>query len=142
VPAASVAQTIAITGGTVYPVSDQARQRDGADPRRQSRGGRDQRDHSGRCRGVDVTGKWVTPGLIHANANAGPGVAGLNGLGEETSGGDLNPRLIPRGAGSGGVHDSSRANRGITSAILLPGGPFFRDRRPPWTISAIVSKTC
>jgi len=72
------AQTIAITGGTVYPVSGPKIERgtvlikDGkivavganvtvpADAQR-----------------VDATGKWVTPGFVFAGSNAGTGVSGL-----------------------------------------------------------------
>jgi imidazolonepropionase-like amidohydrolase len=75
VPAALAAQTIAITGGTVYPVSGPRVEgatvlmRDG----RIVSVGRGVAIPAG-ATVVDATGKWVTPGLIHAQSQLGLGV--------------------------------------------------------------------
>ena len=71
-------QTIAITGGTIYPVSG-PRIANGTVVIQNGRitaVGANVAVPAGATR-VDATGKWITPGLIHANANAGLGVAGL-----------------------------------------------------------------
>jgi imidazolonepropionase-like amidohydrolase len=131
-PATLRAQTIAITGGTVYPVSG---------PRLSNatvliRNGRivavgtNLTIPSGAVR-VDASGKWVTPGLIHANANAGLGVAGLNGLGEGAVRGEVNPSFNPIEAVDPAAFTIPIARTGgITSAILVPGGAFFPGQAP------------
>jgi imidazolonepropionase-like amidohydrolase len=92
VPATSMAQSIAITGGTVYPVSGPKLEhatvliRDGrivdvganvtipADATR-----------------IDATGKWVTPGLVHANTTLGlQQVGSVDGTNEATHSGHIN----------------------------------------------------
>lgn len=124
VPAAASAQTIAIIGGTVYPVSGPKIPngtvlfRDGlitavgssvAIPADAVR--------------VDATGKWVTPGFIHANANAGLGVARLGSFRESAVQGDVNPAFNPAEAIDPGAFDIPIARTGgITSAILGPNG--------------------
>jgi imidazolonepropionase-like amidohydrolase len=121
------AQTIAITGGTVYPVSGPKIEngtvliRDG----RIVSVGANVTVPSGATT-VDARGKWVTPGLIHAGANAGMGVAGLGGLGERTIQGEVNPSFSPaEGFDPAAITIPVARTGGITSAVLSPGGPFF-----------------
>jgi imidazolonepropionase-like amidohydrolase len=89
------AQTIAITGATVYPASGPKISngtiviQDG----RIRAVGANVAVPAGATR-IDATGKWITPGLIHANAGAGLGVAGLNGQQEGGVQGEVNPRSI------------------------------------------------
>ena len=74
------AQTVAITGGKVYPVSGPLIEggtvlmRDG----KIVAVGKDIAIPAGAER-VDATGKWVTPGLINANTNLGFGDVGFSG---------------------------------------------------------------
>ncbi|NOT08748.1 MAG: amidohydrolase family protein [Gemmatimonadales bacterium] len=126
-PAALAAQTIAITGGTVYPVSG---------PRipngtvvmvdgRITAVGANVPIPTGAAR-VDATGKWVTPGLIHSSAGAGLGVGGLNGFGEGRLQGDINPSFNPAEALDPASFNIAVARTGgVTGGILLPGGSFF-----------------
>jgi imidazolonepropionase-like amidohydrolase len=120
-------RSVAIMGGTVYPVSGPRIERgtvlirDGvivavgatvsipADAQR-----------------VDATGKWVTPGFIHASANAGLGVAGLGSFGESSVQGDINPSFNPAEAIDPASFTIPIARTGgITSAILGPNGTLF-----------------
>ena len=90
------AQTIAITGGTIYPVSG-PRIANGTVVIQNGRitaVGANVAVPAGAIR-VDATGKWITPGFIHANANAGLGVAGLGGQQEGGVQGDVNPSFNP-----------------------------------------------
>jgi imidazolonepropionase-like amidohydrolase len=74
------AQTVAITGGKVYPVSGPAIEggtvliRDG----KIVAVGKDVAIPNGAQR-VDATGKWVTPGLVNAGTNLGFGDVGFSG---------------------------------------------------------------
>ena len=128
VTAASVnAQTVAITGGTVYPVSGPAIQngtvlmRDG----KIVAVGADVAVPAGAQR-IDATGKIVTPGLIDASTQLG-----LVEIGGEPSTRDANAR------GTDGVAASFRSwdglnsesvlwaparNEGVTSVVVTPGG--------------------
>jgi len=121
------AQTIAITGGTVYPVAGPKIEngtvviRDG----RIVAVGANVAVPAGATT-VDARGKWVTPGLVHAGANAGMGVAGLGGLGERTLQGEVNPSFSPaEGFDPGAFSIPVARTGGITTAVLTPGGPFF-----------------
>jgi imidazolonepropionase-like amidohydrolase len=121
------AQTIAITGGTVYPVSGPKLSnatvliRDG----KIVAVGSNVTVPAGAIR-VDASGKWVTPGFIHANANAGLGVAGLNGEGEGRVAGDVNPSFNPaEGIDPAAFTIPIARTGGITTALLQPGGSFF-----------------
>lgn len=129
---AAKAQTIAITGGTVYPVSGPKITnativiQDG----RITAVGANPAVPAGATR-VDATGKWITPGLIHANAGAGLGVAGLNGQQEGGVQGEVNPSFNP----SEGVDPAAftipiARTGGITGALLVPGGSFFPGQIP------------
>jgi imidazolonepropionase-like amidohydrolase len=121
------AQTIAITGGTVYPVSGAAIQngtvlmRDG----RIIAVGANVTVPDGAQR-VDATGKIVTPGFIHSATQLG-----LVEIGGEPSTRDANAR------GTDGIAASFRSwdglnsesvmwtparNEGITSVVVAPGG--------------------
>jgi imidazolonepropionase-like amidohydrolase len=75
---------------------------------------------------VDATGKWVTPGLIHADATAGMGVAGLSGFGESSKQGDVNPSFNPlEGLDPAAITIPVVRTGGVTTGILQPGGPFL-----------------
>lgn len=126
------AQTIAITGGTVYPVSGPKLPnatvliRDG----KIAAVGSNLSIPADAIR-VDASGKWVTPGFIHANANAGLGVAGLNGQGEGGVQGEVNPSFNPaEGIDPAAFTIPIARTGGITSALLPPGGPFFPGQVP------------
>ena len=121
------AQTIAITGGTVYPVSGPKIERgtvlirDGrivavganvtvpADAQR-----------------VDATGKWVTPGLVFAGSNAGTGVSGLFQLNEGRKQGDVNASFSPaEGIDAASLTIGQTRTGGVTTTIAMPGGAFI-----------------
>jgi imidazolonepropionase-like amidohydrolase len=121
------AQTIAITGGTVFPVSG-ARIPNGTVLIRDGRitaVGANLAIPSGATR-IDASGKWVTPGLFHAAANAGLGVAGLNGFGESRVQGDVNPSFDPTEAIDPAAFTIPIARTGGVTGGLLPasGGLF------------------
>jgi imidazolonepropionase-like amidohydrolase len=122
------AQTIAITGGTVYPVSGPRIER-GTVLIRDGRivaVGADIEIPAGAQR-VDATGKWVTPGLIHAASRAGLGVGTVSGLGEGTRAGDVTPSFSPaEGVDPAALTLAETRTGGITTALLPPGGTFFR----------------
>lgn len=126
-PRALTAQTVAITGGTVYPVSGAPIQngtvliRDG----KIVAVGSDVAVPSGAVR-VDATGKIVTPGFINAGTQLG-----LVEIGGEPSTRDANAR------GTDGIAASFRSwdglnsesvlwaparNEGITSVVVAPAG--------------------
>lgn len=125
-------QTVAITGATVYPVSG---------PKisnativiqngRISAIGASVVVPAGATR-VDAAGKWITPGLIHANANAGLGVAGLNGQQEGGVQGEVNPSFNPaEGVDPAAFTIPIARTGGITGALLVPGGPFMPGQIP------------
>jgi imidazolonepropionase-like amidohydrolase len=114
-PVVATAQTIAITGGTVYPVSGPKIDNgtvlitDG----RITAVGRNVAIPAGAER-IDATGKWVTPGLFHAATQAGLSEAG----GPQFSGGYNDTRA----RGTDGVAASFRAWEGVNprSTFLLP----------------------
>lgn len=126
------AQTIAITGGTVYPVSGPRIAnatviiRDG----KIAAVGAGLAVPAGATR-IDAAGKWITPGLIHANANAGLGVSGLNALQEGRVQGEVNPSFNPaEGVDPAAFSIPIARTGGITVALLVPGGPFFPGQVP------------
>lgn len=125
VPAA--AQTIAITGGTVFPVSG-GRIQNGTVIIRDGRivaVGAGVAVPAG-ARVVDARGKWITPGLIHTNANAGLGVAGLGGFGEGSVQGEVNPSFNPaEGFDPAAATIPVARTGGVTTAVLGPDGSFF-----------------
>lgn len=121
------AQAIAITGGTVHPVSGAPIEhgtvliRDGrivavgadvaipADARR-----------------VDARGKVVTPGLIHASSNLGLlEVESIDATDETDVEGDVTPAFdVSAGLNPDNVRIPVARLEGVTSAIALPGGGF------------------
>ncbi len=127
VSAPLAAQTIAITGGTVFPVTGPKIERgtvvivNG----RIAAVGTGVAVPAG-ATVIDATGKWVTPGLIHADANAGAGVRSLGGFGEDSKQGDVNPSfsfataLDPEALGIPVARTG-----GVTTGVLLPGGQFM-----------------
>lgn len=121
------AQTIAITGGTVYPVSGPKIERgtvlirDGrivavganitipADAER-----------------VDASGKWVTPGFVFAGSNAGTGVSGLFQLNESRRQGEVNASFSPaEGIDANSLTIGQTRTGGVTTTIATPGGQFI-----------------
>lgn len=127
---AASAQTIAITGGTVFPVAGPRIERgtvliqDG----RITAVGANVPIPAGATR-VDATGKWVTPGLIHAASDAGLGVGGLGGFGERTMQGEVTAAFSPaEGVDPSALTLAQTRTGGITTSILPPGGSFVRGR--------------
>jgi imidazolonepropionase-like amidohydrolase len=125
-----VAQTIAITGGTVYPVSGPKIERgtvvivNG----KITAVGANVSVPSG-ATVVDATGKWVTPGLIHANANTPAGVAGLGGFGEQAKRGDVNPSFNPaEGLDPDAFGIPIVRTGGVTTGFIVPDGNFLPGR--------------
>ncbi|HEX7024966.1 MAG TPA: amidohydrolase family protein [Gemmatimonadales bacterium] len=126
------AQTIAITGGTVYPV---------AGPRipnativiqngRIVAVGTGVTIPAGATR-VDATGKWITPGLIHVRADAGLGVSGLGGQQEGGVQGEVNPSFNPiEGVDPAAITIPIARTGGVTGGLLAPGGGFFPGQAP------------
>lgn len=126
------AQTIAITGGKVYPVSGPGISsgtvliRDGrivavgakvVIPAEAVR--------------VDASGKWITPGFFHANANAGLGVASLGAFSESGVQGEVNPSFNPyEGIDPAAFTIPVARTGGITGGLLLPNGPFMAGKAP------------
>jgi imidazolonepropionase-like amidohydrolase len=126
------AQTIAITGGTVYPVSGPkvANATIIIQNGRITAIGANVTVPAGATR-VDAAGKWITPGLIHANAQAGLGVAGLNGQQEGGVQGEVNPSFNPaEGVDPAAFSIPVARTGGITGALLVPGGSFFPGQIP------------
>jgi imidazolonepropionase-like amidohydrolase len=126
------AQVIAITGGTVYPVSG-PRIPNGTviiQDGRITAVGANVAIPTGATR-VDAAGKWITPGFIHANANAGLGVAGLGGQQEGGVQGEINPSFNPaEGVDPAAFSIPIARTGGITGGVLVPGGAFFPGQAP------------
>ncbi len=121
------AQTIAITGGTVYPVSGPKIDRGTVviTNGRITAVGANVSVPAG-AQVVDATGKWVTPGLIHASTQAGTGVAGLFALNESRKQGDVTPSFNPLyGIDPGAFRIPIARTGGITTGIVNPGGSFL-----------------
>ena len=126
------AQVIAITGGTVYPVSGPKIPNGTVliNAGRITAVGANLAIPAGALR-VDATGKWITPGFIHANANAGLGVAGLSGQGEGGVQGEVNPSFNPAdGVDPAAFTIPIARTGGITGAVLVPNGAFFAGQAP------------
>ncbi|HET6681512.1 MAG TPA: amidohydrolase family protein [Gemmatimonadaceae bacterium] len=129
-PAAANAQTIAITGGTVHPVSGPPIEngtvliRDGriaavganvtvpADARR-----------------IDATGKWVTPGFINSATTLGLSEAGgpsfsggYNDTQAEGADGIAASFNAWRGLNPASTFIAPARDEGVTSVVVLPGG--------------------
>ena len=124
---AAAAQTIAITGGTVYPVSGPRIEngtvviRDG----RITAVGRDVPIPAGAQR-VDATGKWVTPGLVNAATQLG--VVEIGAVAETrdviASGEDgvSAAFTVWDGFNPASVHLAPARNGGVTTVGIIPAG--------------------
>jgi imidazolonepropionase-like amidohydrolase len=121
------AQTIAITGGTVYPVSGPKIERGTVlirDGRIIAVGANV--TIPGDAQRVDATGKWVTPGLVFAGSNAGTGVSGLFQFNEGRKQGDVNPSFSPaEGIDAASLTIGQTRTGGVTTTIATPGGTFI-----------------
>lgn len=127
VTAAGGAQTVAITNGTVYPVAGPKIERGTVviQSGRITAVGAGVAVPAG-ATVVDATGKWVTPGLIHAQARAGSGIAGLFGFGETSKQGDVTPSFNPReGLDPAAITIPVARTGGVTTGIIHPGGNFL-----------------
>jgi imidazolonepropionase-like amidohydrolase len=127
ITAVGTAQTVAITGGTVYPVSGPKIERGTVviTNGRITAVGSTVTVPAG-ATVIDAAGKWVTPGLIHASASAGTGVAGLGGLGEARKQGDVNPSFdLSAGIDPAALTIPVTRTGGVTTGVLLPNGPFL-----------------
>jgi imidazolonepropionase-like amidohydrolase len=126
------AQSIAITGGTVYSVSG-PRIPNGTvliQDGRITAVGANVAIPAGATR-VDAAGKWITPGLIHANANAGLGVSGLGAFQEGRIQGEINPSFNPaEGIDPAAFGIAVVRTGGVTGGVLVPGGSFFPGQAP------------
>ena len=122
------AQTIAITGGTVVPGTGAKIERGTViiTNGRITAVGAGVAVPSGATT-IDATGKWVTAGLIHSDANAGAGVRGLGGFGEAGVEGNVNPSFNPAaGLDPEAVALPIARTGGVTTGLILPNGSFIR----------------
>ncbi len=129
-PAPVPAQTIAITGGTIYPVAGPRIERgtvlirDG----RIAAVGANVAVPAG-ATVVDATGKWITPGLVHARAEAGLGIGSLSGFSEAGVQGDVTPSFTPaEGFDPDALTIPVARTGGITTGLLGPRGNFLPGR--------------
>ena len=133
-PSRLTAQTgaIALTGATVYPVSG-PRIPNGTvliQDGRITAVGANVAIPAGATR-VDAAGKWITLGLIHANANAGLGVSGLGAFQEGRIQGEINPSFNPvEGIDPAAFGIAVVRTGGVTGGVLVPGGSFFPGQAP------------
>lgn len=121
------AQTIAITGGKVYPVSGPAIEngtvliRDG----KIVAVGKDIAIPSD-AQKVDATGKWVTPGLVNAYTNLGFGDVGFSAgpreLRAKRGDGIASGFASWEGYNTQSVHIASTREGGVTSVLASPAG--------------------
>lgn len=122
-PAWTAAQTIAITGGTVYPVSGPKLEhatvliRDG---RIADVGTGVQVPSEATL--IDATGKWVTPGLIHGNTTLGlQQVGSVDATNEATHTGDINAAFnVAEGIDPATPLIAIARLEGVTSAVTGP----------------------
>lgn len=131
-PSGLPAQTVAITGATVFPVSGP--KIPGAtvvvQEGRIVAVGAGVAVPPGATR-IDAAGKWVTPGFIHAGANAGLGVAGLGAFSEGSVQGEVNPSFNPAdGIDPAAFTIPIARTGGITGGLLIPGGSFLPGQAP------------
>ena len=124
-PPVAAAQTVAIMGGMVLPISGPRLERatvlfrDG----RIVAVGTDVTVPAGAIR-IDATGKWVTPGLFHANTSLGlRQVGSVDGTNEATHAGDINAAFNV----SEGIDPSTPVIplarlEGVTTAVTAPAG--------------------
>ncbi len=122
-PSVMAAQTIAITGGTVYPVSGPKLEhatvliRDG---RIAEVGTSVQLPSDATV--IDATGKWVTPGLIHGNTTLGlQQVGSVDATNEATHTGDINAAFnVAEGIDPATPLIAIARLEGVTSAVTGP----------------------
>ncbi len=122
-PAIAAAQTIAITGGTVYPVSGPKLER-GTVLIRDGRivaVGSDVAIPAGATR-IDAAGKWVTPGLIHAGSSLGlHQVGSVDGTNEANHAGDVNAAFnVAEGIDPATALIPIARLEGVTTAVTGP----------------------
>ncbi|MHB1327255.1 MAG: amidohydrolase family protein [Gemmatimonadales bacterium] len=125
--ASAAAQTVAITNGTVYPVSGPKIERGTViiTNGRIAAVGAGVAVPAG-ATVVDAAGKWVTPGLVHSDAAAGTGIGGLQGFGEASKQGEINPSFdLTYGIDPEAISIPLARTGGITTGILLPNGSFL-----------------
>jgi imidazolonepropionase-like amidohydrolase len=149
-PASATAQTIAITGGKVYPVSGPVIEngtvlvRDGkivavganvAIPNDASR--------------IDATGKWVTPGLINALTNLGVAEIGaVQATVDRSARGDSGIAAsfpVWEGINPASTMLAPARNDGITSVVVVPTGGLIAGQAAlidlvPGTLSDMINK--
>jgi imidazolonepropionase-like amidohydrolase len=123
--ASTSAQTIAITGGTVYPVSGPKIEnativlQNG----RITAVGQGVPIPAGATR-IDATGRWITPGLIHASTTLGLSQVGsIDATNESERQGDIDASFnVADGLNPAVVNIPIARSQGITSAISRPTG--------------------
>jgi imidazolonepropionase-like amidohydrolase len=130
VPAAVHAQTIAITGGTVHPVSGPPIEhgtvvvKDGMIVAV----GADVTIPDGATR-IDATGKAVTPGLFHAATSIGVHLLETGGeeqATEDADSGAVSPSFaVAEGINPASIEIPVARMQGITTAVVLPDGDFL-----------------
>jgi len=123
----AAAQTVAITNGTVFPVSGPKIERGTVviTNGRVTAVGANAAVPAGATI-VDAAGKWVTPGLIHSDAAAGTGIGSLQGFGEAAKQGQINPSFdLTLGIDPEAISIPLARTGGITTGILLPNGSFL-----------------
>lgn len=121
--APATAQVVAITGGTVYPVSGPKIEngtvllRDG----KIIAVGAGVAIPAGATR-IDATGKWVTPGLFHGFSDYGlTGVQSVDETREGSERGDVNPAFdVAEGINPAAVTIPIARMQGITTALVVP----------------------
>ena len=119
------AQSIAITGGKVYPVSGPPIEsgtvliQDG----KIIAVGRDVTVPAGAIR-IDASGRWVTPGLFHASTTLGLSMVGsVPNTNESSKTGDLNPSFnVAEGIDPQVVNIAVARMEGVTTAVSEPTG--------------------
>ncbi len=124
-PSAIQAQTIAITGGTVYPVSGPKIERgtviiqDG----KITAVGAGLPVPAG-AKTIDATGKWVTPGLIHAGTSLGlTQVGSVDATNEGSHSGEVNAAFnVAEGIDPSNVLIPIARIEGVTTAVTGPSG--------------------
>jgi imidazolonepropionase-like amidohydrolase len=124
-PNALRAQTVAITGGTVYPVSG-PRIENGTVLIRDGKilaVGRDVPVPANATR-VDASGKWVTPGLFHAATALGLiEVSAVDATTENADTGDVDAAFnVAEGMNPASVLIPVMRLEGLTTAVTLPSG--------------------
>ncbi|MGE0441515.1 MAG: amidohydrolase family protein [Gemmatimonadales bacterium] len=124
----AAAQTIAITGGTVLPGTGPKIERGTVviTNGRITAVGANVAVPPG-AKVIDASGKWVTPGLIHADASAGAGIRGLGGQGEANVSGNVTPSFNPAlGLDPEAIALPIARTGGITTGVIIPRGSFIQ----------------